>query len=221
MGSSDQSGLGTTTHMMSDKASTGDDLGNDKNAAVVQNGLKEENSEVNKAVEDNDNDKPSKEEIISVGKGASIRTELLSDEKKEQKECLNEEKEEHTGKNNKSSDNEEIRNTEMENIEKSESKTLHKNGENDDNCDKTENNDKQEEGVNNKENNESHEDGNDDKLSDFSDSSRDTTNNDADKEALECKKDKEEGSEDFEVIHPITGDEVDKKGQGESQEKDD
>merc|ERR1712083_1164854 len=102
MGSSDQSGLGTTTHMMSDKTSTSGDLGNDKNAAIVQNGLKEENSEVNKAVEDNDNDKPSKEETSSVGKGSSIRTELLSDTKKEQKECLNEEKEEHTGKNNKS-----------------------------------------------------------------------------------------------------------------------
>merc|ERR1712013_365953 len=122
---------------MSDKTSTGCDLDSDKNAAVIQNTLREENREMNIAVEEtkgelkldnnDNNEKPSSE---NMSKGSSIRTDLLTESQKasgcEKNELLDTE-DEHISRNKQESDNKENLKNEMKDIVISEKSDSHSN----------------------------------------------------------------------------------------------
>ena len=128
---------------MSDKTSTGCDLDSDKNAAVIQNTLREENSEMNIAVEEtkgelkldnndnnNKNDNNEKPSSENMSKGSSIRTDLLTESQKasgcEKNELLDTE-DEHISRNKQESDNKENLKNEMKDIVISEKSDSHSN----------------------------------------------------------------------------------------------
>jgi len=119
--------------MMSDKTTTGCDLDSDKNAAAVQNTLKEENNEMNIAVEEtkgelklnnnNKNDNNEKPSSENMSKGSSIRTDLLTESQKEsccEKNEFLDTEDEHISRNKQESDNKENLKNEKKDIDISE-----------------------------------------------------------------------------------------------------